>query len=209
MKTYAIILGFLIAATVAFTQNEAGTEGDQKIQTLFGENVDNGGYGALMFNYSKINDDNAFLFGMRGAWIIDHKLAIGLGGYGFINNMEWDNINGHPDQFLTGGYGGLLIEPILFAHKPVHLSFPVLIGGGGIALVDDYWDDYYDDWYTEYADAFFVIEPGVEVELNLVQAMRMAFAVTYRFTEDVELREIDKHALNGFNFGLTLKFGKF
>lgn len=209
MKTYAMILGLLIAGTAVFAQNDLSNEGDQKIQTLFGENVDNGGYGALMFNYSKINDENAFLFGMRGAWIIDHKLAIGLGGYGFVNNMEWDNMDGHSNQFLTGGYGGLLIEPILFAHKPVHLSFPVLIGGGGVALVDDYWDDYYDDWYTEYADAFFVIEPGVEVELNLVQAMRMAFAVTYRFTEDVKLKDIDKNALDGFNFGLTLKFGKF
>jgi hypothetical protein len=212
MKNLTFILAILMTGSFVFAQDEPQEKEDNKqFQTLFGNEVSNGGYGAIMFNYSKINDENAFLFGMRGGWIIDHKLTLGFGGYGFANDMDWQYPEQEPNDFLTGGYGGFLIEPILFSHKPVHLSFPILIGAGGVALVDDYyWDDnYYDDWYAEYADAFFVIEPGVEVELNLVKAMRMAFAVTYRFTEDLELGKVDKNVLNGFNFGMALKFGKF
>jgi hypothetical protein len=213
MKKIAFVLIILAAATSGFAQTDIGAKEESKqIQTLFGNEASNGGYGALMFNYSNINDENAFLFGVRGGWIIDHKLTLGFGGYGFANDMDWEYPDQEPNNFLTGGYGGFLIEPILFARKPVHLSFPILIGAGGVALVDDYYwdDDYYDDWYAEFADAFFVIEPGVEVELNLIKAMRLAFAVTYRFTEDVELGgKVDKNVLNGFNFGMALKFGKF
>ncbi len=211
MKTYGIILGILLSGTVLFAQTRQESTGeDKQIQTLFGENVSNGGYGALMFNYSNINDEDAFLFGIRGGWLIDHKLTIGLGGYGFISNMEWNYGNDRPDNFLTGGYGGLLLEPVLFAHKQVHLAFPILIGGGGVVLVDNLdWGKDYHDWFTEYGCAFFLFEPGVELEVNLVKAMRVAFAVTYRLTQDIELGDLDENALKGFNFGLTLKFGKF
>lgn len=211
MKKFALITGILLAVSVTFAQTgQKENQNNDKIQTLFGDDVSNGGYGALMFNYSKINDEDAFLFGMRGGWLIDHKLTIGMSGYGFFSDMHWDNNDQGNDQFLTGGYGGLLIEPILFAHKPVHLAFPILIGGGGVALLDEtFWDDYYDEWYPEYVDAFFVFEPGIELELNVVKAMRIAFAVTYRVTEDLELSGVDKKALNGLNFGMAMKFGNF
>ncbi|MBP6977912.1 MAG: hypothetical protein KBB71_06350 [Lentimicrobiaceae bacterium] len=210
MKKYALILLILLPGSVLFAQTEQESAGDEKIQTLFGEDADNGGYGAVMFNYSNINDDDAFLFGMRGGWLIDHVLTVGLGGYGFISNVEWDNMNDQPDHFLSGGYGGLLIEPVLFPRKPVHLAFPILIGGGGMAMVQNHsphgdWDE----WNVDYAGAFFVFEPGLELELNLARAMRVAFAVTYRLTQDLNLGDIDDNALRGFNFGLALKFGEF
>lgn len=210
MKKYALILLILLPGSVLFAQTEQESAGDEKIQTLFGEDTDNGGYGAVMFNYSNINDDDAFLFGMRGGWLIDHVLTVGLGGYGFISNVEWDNMNDQPDHFLSGGYGGLLIEPVLFPRKPVHLAFPILIGGGGMAMVQNHSPDGdWDEWNVDYAGAFFVFEPGLELELNLARAMRVAFAVTYRLTQDLNLGDIDDDALRGFNFGLALKFGEF
>lgn len=211
MKKNVLILVLLMAGSAVFAQAvQDENNNSAQIQTLFGDSISYGGYGALMFNYSKIDKGDAFLFGMRGAWLIDHKLAIGLSGYGFINDMHWDSNYPDKDQFLTGGYGGLLLEPVLFANKPVHLAFPILIGGGGAVVVDEtLWDDDYDDWYPEYVDVFFVFEPGVELELNVVPAMRVAFAVTYRLTEDMELGGLDENALNGLNFGVAFKFGNF
>ncbi|HNS16358.1 MAG TPA: hypothetical protein PKH94_03540 [Bacteroidales bacterium] len=211
MKTYGFVILILLSGSVLFAQTEPNPEAeDERIQTLFGENADNGGYGALMFNYSQINDKDAFLFGMRGGWLLDHKLTIGLGGYGFISDLEWDNVNDEPDHFLSGGYGGLLIEPVVFPFKPVHLAFPILIGAGGMAMVENHdHDNEWDDWDVDYAGAFFVFEPGVELELNLAKTMRVAFAVTYRLTQDLQFGDIDENALRGFNYGLVLKFGEF
>ena len=54
----------------------------------------------------------------------------------------------------------------------MHVSFPILIGGGGVTLVDMYAWDYWDDPYYGYQyayDAYFVFEPGVELEFNLAR----------------------------------------
>ncbi len=211
MKNIFIISLILLFTSAAFTQNESSQGSDRnEIQTLFGNNVEHGGYGAIMVNYSLIDGKDAWLAGMRGGWLIDHRFMIGLGGYGFANNLYFDNVLSDRENFLTGGYGGLVVEPILLPRFPVHLSFPVLIGAGGIAHVDGYYWNHNDyQWNTIDASAFFVIEPGVELELNMVRHFRVAFAVTYRYTGDIKLIDMPKDVMNGFNYGLAFKFGKF
>lgn len=198
--------------TIGFAQENDSRQSDYK--TIFGNGeVSHGGYGGLSFNYSQIDGQDALLAGARGAWIVNHRLGIGLGGYGFINDMNFKYDDEKGNHFLSGGYGGLLIEPIIAPNNPIHLSIPVLIGAGGIALVRDYWKDDYENYhdysYTEDSHAYFVIEPGVEVEMNLIKYMRIAFGVSYRFTSDVILENTSKTVLHGLSGGMTLKFGKF
>jgi hypothetical protein len=98
---------------------------------------------------------------------------------------------------------------------PVHVNFPILIGGGGLVYNtwniwnDDHndgdsWDGYTIDW-----DAFFVVEPGVMVELNLVKFMRLDVGVSYRYTPDLDLVNTPGSLINNFNANVSLKFGKF
>lgn len=87
--------------------------------------------------------------------------------------------------------GGVIIEPIIWAKSPVHISIPILIGAGGAAYINNYYGRHtghdLDYHYTEEADAFFVIEPGIEVELNMVNFMRLAVGGYYRYTSDLYL----------------------
>ena len=220
MKNTCFLIIFILAFSLANAQDSFQ---DDEIRTIFSKNRSNGGYGALTVNYSNIGGYDAMVAGVRAAFIFDHSLAIGLGGYGFANNLNYDyyhNNNSETHLSLAGGYGGILIEPILAGTSPVHLAFPILIGAGGVTLVDmynyDYWDEYYPG--NEYAyDAFFVIEPAVELEFNLARFFRMAAAVSYRYTSNIDLKrtglelssQTKADALRGFNFGLTFKFGKF
>ncbi|HPE56400.1 MAG TPA: hypothetical protein P5514_09155 [Bacteroidales bacterium] len=214
MKTlFSLMLTLLFAGTL-FAQEE--NKNPQEYKTLFGnQQMSNGAYGGLSINYTQIDKKDAMLVGARGAWIINHSLALGFGGYGFANDLKYEKVYGDDqteNYFLAGGYGGLLIEPIIAAKSPVHVSVPILIGAGGISYINTYWSDYdnrYDYAYTEDADAFFVIEPGIELELNLVKFMRVAFGGYYRYTSDVNLYNTKKDVLNGFSTGITFKFGKF
>jgi hypothetical protein len=219
MKKTALLLIFIMAISFANAQDSYQND---EVRTIFSKNRSNGGYGAFTVSYSNIGGYDALVTGARGAFIFDHTLAIGLGGYGFVNNLNYDHYHNSFDKrlALAGGYGGFLIEPIIAGKSPVHLSFPILIGGGGVTLVDMYSWDYWGDPYhgNEYAyDAFFVIEPGVELEFNLARWFRLAAAVSYRHTSDIELYRPEsdlsnpygKDALRGFNYGLTFKFGKF
>lgn len=224
MKKTTLLILALIIGIIGMSQEET-KQSTQEYRTLFSsDKITHGGYGAVMFNYSQIDGKDAFLAGMRGMWIINHGVGIGVGGYGFANDLKYEAPTNSPSDdgyFLAGGYGGLVIEPIIGAKHPVHVSFPVLIGAGGVAYIRDYWMTYPQypgdyNYYTEDATAYFVLEPGIELELNMVKFFRIGLGAYYRYTSDIKLNtwngaeyaEVSPD-LKGFSFGLSLKFGKF
>jgi hypothetical protein len=196
-------LGFLLASA-----QDNGD--DDQISTLFSHNRSNGGYGAVSFMYTQIDGKDAFLVGGRGSWIMGHSFAIGLGGCGFINEVNYHDMhNTNVNDNLAGGYGGLYLEPIVAPRFPVHLSFPILVGFGGVSNIvyDDNWDEViYDDTMT---DTYMVFEPSVELEFNMARHVRMAATFGYRFTSNIDLGNTKPDILEGYNAGLVLKFGKF
>ncbi len=214
MRQLSIILVLVLGAIYAKAQEEYR---DDQVQTLFSRQPNNGWYGAFSMGYSEIDGRDALITGARGMFVFDQSLAIGLGGYGFVNNLDYDNnIYDSPDRrfMLAGGYGGLIVEPILGGRKAVHLSFPLLIGMGGVALLENDrwgwdWDmDSYHPGHEVDNDVFFVLEPSVELEFNLTRWFRTAAYASYRFTSDIEIYQKDADVLDGFNFGMTFKFGK-
>jgi len=220
MKKITTLLVLLALAMPALLAQE-GEENEQErrrerqpgeVQTLFDRNSGSGGYGAFSIGYSQINNRDALLMGGRGAWVIGHGFGLGLGGYGFINDPTYNPVD-QLNYSLAGGYGGLHMEPILFGWFPVHLSFPILIGAGGVANTSystDWYDPYeYNNGYVEEATAFFVAELGVELEFNLVRFFRLAVFGSYRYTSDIIMADIPVDALRGWNAGMTFKFGSF
>jgi hypothetical protein len=222
-KTVFALMALFIVAIGMAQDDQSRTE--QEFKTIFHGNKSNnkiihGGYGGIMMNYTQIDHKDAFLAGIRGMWIINHGIGIGIGGYGFANELKfYSDADNTSDYSLAGGYGGLTIEPIIAAKSPIHVSFPVLIGAGGVASIQEQWSPYPvhdNNYYSEDSQAYFVIEPGVEVEFNMVKFFRLAIGGYYRYTSDVELQAwtgTDYKSINpdlsGFSVGMTLKFGKF
>ena len=174
--------------------------------------IEHGGYGAISFGYTEIDGKNALQTSIRGAWVIDHNIALGFAGYGFVNNLEKStDVN---DYYLGGGYGGFFFEPIVLPNSPIHVSFPILIGAGGITSIPQNYLDYNYENYPHDYDVFFVFEPGVELELNMVKFFRIGLGASYRFTNGVLLNNssgspVPQNVLDGYNFYVNLKFGKF
>lgn len=212
MKKLTLLFALIMAIGFANAQDDYS---NNEVQTIFSGGRNNGGYGAFSLGYSEIDGSHAFVGGVRGGFIFDQKLAIGLGGYGFANNLDNNDYNNtiKDDLYMAGGYGGIFIEPIVAGTRPVHVSFPILLGIGGVALTEDDWDwDWEEDNYhnNNYdSDVFFVFEPGIELEFNLARFFRMAATVSYRLTSDIELYATDEDALRGLHFGMVFKFGKF
>jgi hypothetical protein len=216
MKRTTLFSITLLASLSIYAQNVTKDNDHDKsnddIRTLMGSHQhSNGGYGAFGAGYTMIDDKDAVTLSGRGAWIIGHYLAFGFAGTGFINSFSPDI---EPDRVvnLTGGYGGFLIEPILLPKFPVHLSFPVIAGAGGIAYTSSLQPansiEYYDTW-VEDTKTYFILEPGVELELNVLKFFRMAFGFSYRLTTDINWDYSRPDALEGWNAGMSFKFGKF
>ncbi len=180
---------------------------NHEIQTVFNRNKRNGFYGSISLGYSPIDNKHGAVFSSRGCIIMDRWFAIGLGGTAFINNIDKINNIYTPNNQdnLTGAYGGLVLEPIAFPMKPLHISFPVLIGGGVVVPFNEYNHTTYN--YIE--DYYFVIEPGIELEVNFTRWLRIAAFATYRHTSEIEIPEVSKNALRSYSTGLTFKIGLF
>jgi hypothetical protein len=205
------VLLFLLYLT-AFSQDpEFEYYKNSEINTLLGSNKSGGGYCAFTAGYSEIDNKHAVLFGGRFGWLASHSIGFGIGATGFINEFHYEPSLDR-EVFLAGGYGGLYIEPILMPRSPVHLSFPVLLGAGGISYVSK--ESELNNNLVEDSEAFLIIEPGAELELNMTKFFRFAIGASYRFPTafDVGLSggsKANAESIKGMSFMVTFKFGKF
>jgi hypothetical protein len=203
----AITLAYFSGAYAQFDDEDEYR--DDEFGTLFGADMEIGGYGGFGVNYTEIEGLSGISFHGRGAIIISHGIALGISGTGFLTDYFYDNFE-DSDANLAGGYGGMFFEPIIFPKFPVHVSVPVMFGVGGVAYSYRYDNNDY-EWESQVEDTevFLVLEPGVELEVNLTRFFRMAFGGYYRITSNLDLHNTSSDALNGFSAGVTFKFGKF
>lgn len=103
----------------------------EEAQVLLGPNVAHGGFGAVVMGITEVNGETAIMGGVRAAWLIDHRVAIGVGGYGLASRHVGDVPADSLEQHVEMGYGGLEIGYILRPHAVVHGSALLLIGAGG------------------------------------------------------------------------------
>lgn len=180
-----------------------------EIQTIFKKGHSNGGYFSFYVNYNSISKIDALEIGSRLALIIGHSFAMGVEGTGFITDVMYDQ--NQYEYFTTGGYGGIVIEPIILPKFPVHISFPVVLGGG--AAVNIYTDDTYvgRQYSEDDVDVFLIARPGVELEFNLTRYMRFCLTTSYRLTDRVGFDHdvLNNGGVDGLTYGISLKLGKF
>ena len=209
MRKVILLLAIFSISLASFSQ-----EGDE-IRTLMSPGNAIGAYGTLTMDYSQIDERDALSFGVKGGMILGHMVGIGISGAGFFNDSRFDASLGRQVS-IAGGYGGFFFEPILMPKMPVHISFPVLVGAGGLAVVtiteeDNFWEE---NLHSEASDAFMIIQPGIEVELNVTKFFRFALGGYYRYTSNIDIESnfeysLPTDVLRGFSAGVAFKFGKF
>ena len=91
---------------------------------------------------------------------------------------------------------------------------PIIIGAGGCAYTTttpghDEWYEWDEQDFRNDSEAFFVLEPGVELEMNIIPLLRFGIGASYRYTTDVDLPATTKDALQGITAGFSIKVGKF
>ena len=194
--------------TTKLKQVESTTKQKDKWEqkTIFGSTkVEHGGYGAFTLKYGTIDNVNATIVGGRGGWILNHKLAFGFGAYGLYSDKK--SIVADFEYNYTGGYGGFIVEPIFFSNKIVHFSAPIMFGGGWVGRLQKV-DNSYQVMYKDLA--FLVVEPGLEIDLNITRKFRIALGAYYSIANDIDGEsEISDQIINNLSVGLQFKWGIF
>jgi hypothetical protein len=172
-----------------------------------------GGYGGPTIAYTHMLHRDGALIGLEGAFLIDHRLSLGLAGYGFTRTPDGPpTALGTPREFATG-YGGFQIRYAAFLPDvPVYASIGMLFGGGTVVLaVDHDWDE---DWeegdaddISEVSDGYFVIQPDITLHTNITRWLRFGITGGYRFAGPVDDGDFDGDALRGVVVGGNIQAG--
>lgn len=216
MKKVIILIALSAFALCAKAQEEEEKQPskNRETETLFKSTKMVGGYLGFNTKYSELNGQEALFTGGELSLIAGRKLNIGIEGYGLVNPIKFSQESSNTN-YLNMGYGGFHLEPVLFSKKLLHLTFPVLLGAGGIAETQKSYlnDDFYDVDFTEddliSTDFFMIAEPGVMLELNVFRFMRLGAGISHRFVGGIETSSLSNDKLSGWSGQLALRLGWF
>jgi hypothetical protein len=177
-----------------------------------------GGYAGIGGAYTRFLGRDSGLVSLEGALLLDHRLSLGLAGYGFTRTPRGpDSARGEARE-LGAGYGGLALRYSVFGNLPVYGTFGVVLGAGAVNLHRDYgWDDEedwdsgwnHDDeaWERGAFDPFLVVQPEVALQANLTRWLRLGTTFGYRFTGGVGRFGLESSDLNGIVAGGHIQLG--
>lgn len=217
-----LLLLFIFASSFAQDYTQAKeTAPDEDIRTLFKKpkkDLTVGWTAGLTSGYTQFDKKNVWLAGFMAGPILNHNWTLGIQLNAIVNSyyLYYDTILSNTNAYLVGGYGGFLIQYTLFPKSPVHVTFPLQIGGGYLGYLSDngyklenghgYWSS--NSEILDY-DVFFYLEPGIQAEFNLLKFMRLAIGASYRYSPNFSLEKASSGFINQFTGTMGLKFGKF
>ena len=178
-------------------------------ETLLGGDVEFGGYGGPVVQFTSLNKQLGVLVGGGGGVVIGHTLSLGGAGYGLVNNVTED-VAPAATPYLNLGYGGVYLRYINSSNALVHFTAGVLIGGGGAGFRDDVADGNEPNTGRDtLSDAFFIAEPDLEAELNVARWLRITLGGSYRLVSGLRVAGLGNDDISGPSARMTLKFGSF
>jgi hypothetical protein len=205
MRRTAFTLMFMVLSTTVFAQEE----------TLFTGTVTNGGYGGPGVKLTTVNGTTGVFVGGKGSWIINHSFGLGGAAFGLATPTDVPEIaqktftrsdGSERDLEMGIGYGGIVLEYFFTPNKLIHMTADMMVGGGAVVYAEN-WEDEDDTWDVN--DAFLVLEPGIDAELNVTPWFRINAGVSYLLARDIDIVGMDDSDLGGVAGNILFKFGTF
>ena len=207
MKKVSILLILVICPSLLFGQPETNQDNDDdEIQTLFGKGTKVTGFGAFDLKLTEIAGQTSLILGGSGGAILNHKWIVGAGGYGIATNVDLEGQGSFQRLDLNAGYGGLILGYMIAPREIVHVAIPVLVGAGGTDISSPIPSD---QPIIIESGSFFVVEPGIQAEVNITSWFRIGIGASYRIVEAFNSDYLRASDLEGLTGNFALKFGKF
>ena len=206
MKKLFILFIFISLAIPVLAQTNPIDES----KTLFGSDWFKGGYACPEVKLTNACGHVGGMLGGRAGWIVNSTFSIGVGGYVLISNqgsLTMTNINGDLSTNYRNLYGGLFLNYALSSNEVIHFTINALIGGGSTTY-NEFWtrsNNVNLGW-----DNYFVFEPGIGVELNVLKFFRIELGGSYRIVAGLDMQNANRpEDVGGYSGNLAFKFGNF
>ena len=207
-KLQLIPVFLLLAIGGAFAQ-------DGEVQTVFGGDIKITGYGALINKFTSFRGEYANMTGAYGGIYLNHKFLIGISAAATTNNLPVPlEFSTDPARLMSYEYGqvGMINEYVFGSDKAVHFAVSLFTGSGFTIQYERYRDYMDNNYYTPIhrdENWFLVMEPGAQVEVNLLRWMRLATGVSYRKIFGADAAGTSDSNVSNAAYNIALKFGKF
>jgi hypothetical protein len=189
-----------------------------------------GFYFAPEYQYGQAGGAFNSYVGNSAMLILNKKFALGVSGY--TNTQESFSPKTVSPLLLRSTFGGVRMEYTVNPNSAVHVSFPLLIGAG-VAQADSVsyvsridttenqgggkgnhgFGNNFENGYKNrgISSSYFVVQPGIHLEANLVRAVKVYVGANYRIGIPLETvaTPLAKGTLNGLSFSAGVKVGLF
>jgi len=153
---------------------------------------------------NSIQGDIGTLIGFYGGALFNRSFLLGISGGANLS---------HPT--VNYGYFGAIGQ---YIYKPTnlwHFSGQLLLAYGSAKDYEDPKSGLLDNFMNVSGAPFFLMEPGINLELNISRNVMLVAGVSYRWvtgmdenSENVSITHVTNEDLSSINFNIGVKFGK-
>jgi hypothetical protein len=196
----------IVAMTVIlmFLSPAAKAQQQDSTQTLFKSNIRVSEVWAPEVKINSIKGDIGTLIGFYGGAVFNRTFLLGMAGGANLS---------HPT--VNYGYFGAIGQ---YIHKPAdlwHFSVQLLVACGSTKDYENPKSGLLDNFGNVSGAQFFLMEPGLNLELNISKRVALVAGVSYRYVsgldennENTTITHVTNKDLSGVSFNISLKFGK-
>ncbi len=164
------------------------------------------GFGGPLMSFTSVDGEFAHMMGGGGGVILNDQLILGGFGIGLTNRIDAERtINGvveYEGLQVELGYGGLWFGYIIKGNAPIHPVINTQLGWGSLDITNN-------NFVKTSSDAVFVLNPIVELEMNITRFFRMSVGANYSIGFGVGTDGFDNQDISGAGGFLAFKFGWF
>lgn len=171
-------------------------------------------YVAPEYQYGQIKNQFTSIGGASVMLLLNQKFAVGFTGQRSLDQSF--SPSGISPLYLHAGMGGLKMEYTPKPTSAIHLSFPLFIGMGFAQA-----DSNYTGFRVNNNDSmmranranqndYFIIQPGVTIEANVIKYVKVFAGVNYRFAFNRDnTNTLSSSTMTGFSANIGVKVGLF
>jgi len=188
MKQTILSILMVAMSTITYGQTE----------TLISNDIDYGGFGGPIMEFSQINGTTVADVGGGGGLVINNFF---VGGYGLGNDAA--SVTFEDELYdIDFGHGGFWFGLSTPQHKLIHAYASFRVGWGEVELKKN--------GDREYEDNLLALAPELGVEVNITDWFRLGFTGGYRSVSGVDnLPVLDNSDFTGMYGALTFRYNLF
>lgn len=202
----------LLIALLLFVRLTSLSQTDQGSYTIFNDRSYSqvNAYASFDGSVFNVNSSPTGSVGGTFAITVNHAFSIGATGAYVIESKN----EPQPILVIPSGYNnyvikryfwylGIMLEPTLLPRAPIHLTFPIVIGGGQrsyrLQETHEMWNYYAISLSKE---SFFIASIGIRAEVNIADGFRISVGPSYKYVTRLTI-------LSGPSIDVSIKVGSF